>query len=160
MTFYLSINEYRCLYVFINNDLPGANLKAWFSNIFSSLEFSRDVASSNMKSCSMSFEEIPEGKIETGAVDGISGTSRSQTSSGKNQNKKTTTTQKKAGGKSVPKKEDARKYIANAKGKVSKWKNQLADGTIDKARYNEHIIIVSEELKRRGYTLSEAGITP
>lgn len=123
--------------------------------LFSSLEFSRDVASSNMKSCSMSFEEIPEGKIETRSVDKISGASRSQNSSRKKPKDKSLTTPKKASGKKtyhgIPANYETVNYI------YSSADQYIRDdkGYIPSGKWAQ----LTDRAKAEGYTMEQLGIT-
>jgi len=91
--------------------------------LFSSLEFSKDNVSANTKQCSMSFEEIPEGKVQTGKVDqNIGGASRNQSSSNKNPKQKADTTPKKPGSKRVYNSAEISRIVKVGNYVNSKWK--------------------------------------
>lgn len=127
--------------------------------LFSSLEFGKDNISANTKTCSMSFEEIPDGKVEVGSITGISGNTRSGKSSGKSVKQKANTTPAKQGSKKVKvgtPSEIARdnKIIDSA----NKIKNSYANGTTSKQDFDARMNTLEKDAKAKGTSFQELGI--
>ena len=127
--------------------------------LFSSLNFGTGVESANSKTCSISFEPIPEGELRSTKLENISNSISSSNSSGisRNQKKNNSSIDKKA--KTTPKAQGSTKKVGVPKDKaiVTESKNALnsakaaytrKENPISKETYNQRCDSIENKLKR------------